>query len=325
VDVRPRVGIARAVGYERTLVRQQLEAVLDGIGGLGDVVGLGDRVAIKVNLTGGSYFQPPAGVSAVESYFTHPEIVRALSELLRDAGAGELYIVEAIFDPESYVREGYVDMAGAVGATLLDLNSPHPYADFASTPVGSGAYVYDSFVFNRILEEVDVFVSAAKMKCHCSCGVTHSLKNLVGLVPAVHYRLQEDHWWRSALHGNDATETRARLPRAVIDLNRARPIDLAVIDGIKTSEGGEVPREGFAQVTPGVLIAGKDPVAADAVATAVMGFDPAAEYPTTPFLNSDNHLNLAAAVGLGTNHLAGIAVAGVPIADVRYAFAPCWG
>ena len=289
-----------------------------------DSVGSGDRVAIKVNLTGGSHFQPPAGVSAVESYFTHPEVVRALGELLRDAGAGEIFIVEAIYDPESYAREGYVDVAGAIGATLLDLNSPHPYADFASTPVGNGALVYDSFVFNRILEEVDVFVSVAKMKCHCSCGVTHSLKNLVGLVPMAHYRLQEDHWWRSAFHGHDETETRTMLPRTIVDLNRARPIDLAVIDGIKTAEGGEAPREGFAQVMPGVLITSKDPVAADAVATAVMGFDPTTEYPAVPFLHSDNHLNLAAAAGLGVNHLEGIAIAGVDIGDVRYAFAPCW-
>ena len=35
MDVRPRVAIARAANYDRALVHQQLEAVLDGLGGLG--------------------------------------------------------------------------------------------------------------------------------------------------------------------------------------------------------------------------------------------------------------------------------------------------
>jgi uncharacterized protein (DUF362 family) len=64
----------------------------------------------------------------------------------------------------------------------------------------------------------------------------------------------------------------------ILDLNRARPVHLALIDGIKTAEGGDAPRGSFNPVQPGVLIAGKDPVAADAVATAAMGFDPTVEF-----------------------------------------------
>jgi len=88
--------------YKRDLVRQQVQALLDGLGGLDDVIGSGDRVAIKVNLTSGTHFDPPPGVPATESYLTHPEVVRALGELLRDAGARELFIVEAVYDEESY-------------------------------------------------------------------------------------------------------------------------------------------------------------------------------------------------------------------------------
>ncbi len=241
---------------------------------------------------------------------------------MRDAGARELYIVEAVYDPESYRRYGYEEVAKALDAKLIDLNDTQPYSDFASTPVGKDWFIYGKFDFNHILEEVDAFISAAKMKCHCRCGVTQSMKNLVGLVPASHYRLGSQDWWRSALHGPD-NETRTRLPRAVVDLNRARPIHLALIDGIKTGQAGEVPRGAFAPVQPGVLIAGKNPVAADAVATAAMGFDPTADYPTAPFLNGDNHLNLARDLGIGTNRLEEIEVVGATIAEVRHPFAPC--
>lgn len=189
--------------------------------------------------------------------------------------------------------------------------------------VGEGWLIYENFTLNHILEEVDVFVSVAKMKCHFNCGVTLSMKNLIGLVPVNRYRLSEEDWWRSALHG-PGDEARTRLPRVIIDLNRVRPIHLALIDGIKAAEGGEVPRGTFNPVEPGVLIAGKDPVATDAAAAAVMGFDPTINPPAVPFLRSDNHLNLAYELGLGTNRLEEIEVVGASIDDVRYEFEPSW-
>ena len=317
------VAIAQADTYERALVRQQVEGLLDGLGGLGDVVDSGDRVAIKVNLTGGTYFQPPAGVSATESYFTHPEVVRALGELLRDAGARELRIVEALFTKDSYAVSGYEEVAEALNATLIDLNDPDPYNDFAIAPVGEGWFIYEGFVFNHILEEVDAFISVGKMKCHFNAGVTSAMKNLIGLVPVEHYRLETDHWWRSALHGA-SHETQARLARVILDLNRARPIHLALIDGIKTAEGGEVPRGSFNPVEPGVLIASKNAVSADAVATAVMGFDPSIEPPNAPFLRGDNYLNMACELGLGTNRLGEIETVGAGISDVHCEFQPAW-
>ena len=73
-----RVAIARDPTYERGLVRDRLRGLLDGLGGLDDIVSAGKRVAIKVNLVGGTHFEPPPGVLAVESYLTHPELVRAL-------------------------------------------------------------------------------------------------------------------------------------------------------------------------------------------------------------------------------------------------------
>ena len=54
-----RVGIARAGSYDPELVRQQVESLFDSLGGLGDVVKPGDKVVIKVNLTGGVKADPP--------------------------------------------------------------------------------------------------------------------------------------------------------------------------------------------------------------------------------------------------------------------------
>ena len=91
-------------------------------------------------------------------------------------------------------------------------------------------------------------------------------------------------------------------------------------------EGGEGPWIGcFNPVQPGVMLAGKEPLALDAVAAAVMGFDPTADYPDAPFLRGENHLNLAYGLGLGTNRLEEIGVIGPAIDEVRQSFNPCWG
>jgi uncharacterized protein (DUF362 family) len=319
---RSRVAIAQATSYERGLVRRQVQALLDDLGGLGDVIRSGDRVAIKPNLTGGTGVNPLPGIPAVESFVTHPEVIRALGEALRDAGAGQLYIVEGVYDTETYRAWGYQDVAGSLGATLIDLNVPQPYPDFVEAPVGEGWFVYPTYAINPILAEIDVFVSAAKMKCHWSCGVTLSMKNLIGLIPLSHYRCGPDHVYRSDLHGCDG-DFKARLPGVVVDLTRLRPIHLALIDGIKTVEAGEGPWiETMAPVAPGVLVAGMNPVATDAVSAAVMGFDPTIGYPSAPFLRSDNHLSLADRMGLGPHRLEEIEVVGAAIDEVRYAFVP---
>ncbi len=325
VGTRPRVAIAPAASYDPKLVRQQVQALFDNLGGLQDVVRPGDKVAIKVNLTGGvKGTVPPAGTTAPESYVTHPAVARAIGELLRDAGAKEIYFVEAVWEWASFVEWGYVDMAAGLGARLIDLNNPDPYPDYATLPVGPDWYIYEKFNLNHLLEEVDALVSVAKMKCHYLCGITQSMKNLVGLAPFKFYEYKKGDGYRTGFHGAE-DETKKRLPRVVLDLNRARPVSLALIDGIKTVDGSEGPWNGDLHAkSPGLLIGGKNPVATDAVAVAAMGFDPAAEYPHSPFLRADNHLNIACQLGLGPNRLDDIEILGPSLDDVKMRFQPSW-
>ncbi len=114
------------------------------------------------------------------------------------------------------------------------------------------------------------------------------------------------------------------MPRIVVDVCAARPIDLAIIDGISAMTGGEGPWCAQAATikltTPGVLIAGLNPVSTDAVATAVMGYDPRAPRKTRPFEYCDNHLLLAEQAGLGSADLARIDVRGRTIEQSRYPY-----
>jgi uncharacterized protein (DUF362 family) len=323
---KPVVSIAKADTYDPKLVKTQVQKLLDDIGGISDVLAHGNRVAIKVNLTGGSNNQPLPGTTQIETWMTHPAVVQALIELLRDAGAKDIFIVEAAYQKENWAQFGYTDVAKATGAKIVDLSYAEPYKDFTKISVGTNPLVYEEFTFNPILTEIDAFVSVSKMKCHNVAGVTHTMKNMFGSVPCRYYTLshQDDWSYRSAFHGK-ASETGERVPKIINDLNRARPINLSLIDGIMTAEAGEGPWiSAFKPIKPGVMFAGKDPVATDAIATVAMGFDPTAEYPKEPFVNGHNHLNLAASLGLGTNKPDEIKVVGEPLMNVTVKFKPSY-
>ncbi|MCJ7504512.1 MAG: hypothetical protein MUP80_15840, partial [Acidobacteriia bacterium] len=73
-------------------------------------------------------------------------------------------------------------------------------------------------------------------------------------------------------------------------------------------------------VHAGLLIAGTNCVTADAVATALMGFDPLADRGTAPFEKCDSTLKLAEQLAIGTRDLKMIEVIGVPIAQAKLSF-----
>ena len=277
--------------------------MLDALGGLGDMIKPGDRVGIKINLTGEIYSAQKAqrqfGLPPQELYWTHPEILRAVGELLKDAGAGKIIVVESIYNQESYETYGYKEAVDYLGAEFVDTNEPAPYADYMDKAVGDGWNVFESFPQNAILHEVDCFVSLPKSKRHVGAGITNSMKNLVGTIPAKKFSINGSSH-RAAIHANG----NGQLVRTILDLNKARPIHLAVCDAIKTAKNGEGPwNSGFAPDEFNTLVVSKDPVAADSVATLVIGCDPMAPDGRKPWgqdlPDTDNYLKLAQEQGMG--------------------------
>ena len=313
------MALGQASSYDPDVIRHEIERMLESLGGLGKLVKPGARVGVKVNLTGGTWWDGEGKPLATEFFVTHPAVVGAVCELLLEAGAGKLTVMDGLGDETSFEKWGYVEMAKPLGIELLDLCKPDPYPGFGRLPVGPDSYVYSQFYCHPILSECDVFVSIGKMKCHSVAGVTLSLKNMVGIVPISEYRSDEQQNNRSALHGNSQFDT--RLPRVILDLVRARPIHLAIIDGVITADRGAGPWDPeLTQIRPGVLVASFDPVAADAVSTALMGFIPTALSGTLPFVHCENYLSLAHELGMGTNLLEEIGVTGPQIEDIKYPF-----
>ena len=158
------VALTRSATYDRTLVKQRVQHLFDSLGGIGDLFSAGKKVGIKLNLTGGSGSAGSAklgGHPITEVMWTHPEVVRAVGELILDCGVSgnSIYLVEALWDTASFNNFGYRDVQTYLGAQMVDLNNTAPYSAFVQKAVGANKFTYDSFTVNQILADIDVSVS----------------------------------------------------------------------------------------------------------------------------------------------------------------------
>ncbi|HEY1337894.1 MAG TPA: DUF362 domain-containing protein, partial [Bryobacteraceae bacterium] len=265
--------------------------------------------------------------------------VRLLESSWSTVDPVEEYILQANWEPREI-------LGAAANVEFENTNWLGSGKKYSRMRVPFGGYMFPAFDLNHSYEDCDVFVSIAKMKEHATAGVTLSMKNCFGITPCTVYgtgagvdepsivpkggrgpiHAGNRGPSKSApqeLHPDSPREDTYRVPRTVVDLIAARPIHLAIVEGIKTMTGGEGPwvREDLQPAAPGVLVAGLNPVNTDAVSMAVMGFDPMADRGTPPFERCDSTLKLAEDAGLGTRDLKRIEVVGAPIAQARFDFA----
>jgi uncharacterized protein (DUF362 family) len=344
------VSIAKCASYDED-VTAQLSAMFDQLGGVEKLV-RNKTVTIKVNMTG-SPSQRVGGRAPAMTHYTHPKLLGAAAHLFGRAGAKRVRFVESSWATAGPLEDTMLDS----GWNVRSLQSAFSAVEFENTnALGKGkkysrfrvpgsAYMYPAYDLNHAYEDTDVYVSMAKLKNHDTCGITLSCKNVFGTIPASIYgddagvdepnekpgagRMRVGHQGlrqpaKSApqeLHFGVNHDAGYRVPHIVADLVAARPIHLAIIDGVETIAGGEGPWiRNVRPVKPGVLIAGLNPVCTDAVAAAVMGYNPRAERGTAPFQKCDNILRLAEAHGVGTTDLKRIDVRGVSLEKALFRF-----
>lgn len=346
----PPVSIARCASYNEDLAGI-LSTMFDQIGGLPRLVA-NKTVTVKLNLTGspGLRFE---GKALGLTHYSHPKTIEAMLYLMGRAGAKRIRLVESAWGTAGPLEEYMLDSgwnlralrSAASGVEFVNTNAAGKGGKYSRLKVPSGGYIFPAYELNRAFEDTDVFMSMAKLKNHETCGVTLAMKNCFGNTPASVYgddagvdepnetptkgRLDTCHFGKrqpakAALPEVDPASSREpgyRMPRITAELVAARPVDISFIDGVETIAGGEGPWiRNIRSVKPGVLILGTNPVSTDAVATAVMGYDPRAQRGTPPFLKCDNTLLLAEALGVGSADLKRIDVRGISIASARFPF-----
>ncbi len=215
----------------------------------------GRKVVVKPNLITNRPYPvttPAETVEALIRYFKPSnEVVIAEGSGFGDTGA--------IFKDQSYA-----ELAGRYSVGLIDLNR-----DRFEVLEDPEAAVLKHFEFPLALKNA-YLISAAVLKRHSIVRVTLSLKNMLG-----------------ATIGRDKGRFhRLGIEESIVDINRYKRPDLAVIDG-RLGLGSEL---GGKAKSLGVMIFSQDPVAADAVGAEILGVDP----------SKVKHLGLAQEAGLGT-------------------------
>src|SRR5690349_12555463 len=128
------------------------------------------------------------------------------------------------------------------------------------------------YFMTNTIRNCDFFVSVPVMKVHDQCGITASLKNYVGTAPREAYASAEG-FWNAHLHEQHSLD--GRIDSFITDLAAFHPPDFCVIDGIRGLQGKEHDNGRPDQMLRNNLVlASRDPVAADALVAQLMGFNP---------------------------------------------------
>lgn len=272
------VAIIPCSDYDQERVLSALRRALDHLGGMGRFVRPGDRVLIKPNLLKAS--RVDAAVT------THPEVVRAVVRLVREAGgAPQVGDSPGIGDLRRVCsRSGLLGVLEQEGVPLAAMDEPVRIK-------GRGRFQW--FEVARSAVETDTIINLPKLKTHGMTVLTGAVKNLFGCIPGK--RKVQWHFRTGVDHGS--------FMRMLVELADLLAPRLTVMDAIVAMEGNG-PGSGDPRAV-GVLLAGGDPVAVDAVAGRLVGVRPEA----LPVLRA------AREAGIGEQRIERIQVAGASISS----------
>lgn len=198
---------------------------------------------------------------------THPAVVEAIVNVLRDRGVSEVSIADgpgvgldvgAVFE-----GSGYRALANRLGVELVDFNKAERR---------ERAWKYGRLAVPAILEDADLYVNVPKLKTHGYTTLTLSIKNHKGMLSEADKKL--DH--QLGLH------------EPLVEQAKLCPPDLIVLDGIVGVEA-DGPLNGR-PVRLGALLVGTNMLEIDAAAARLAGFEP----------RKISHLEIAEREGLGT-------------------------
>ena len=238
-----------------------------------------DRVLIKVNFITTKDWRTGAT--------TDPMVVEAIVNRVRELGK-EPVIVESDAQmtnaDKAWEASGMNELGERLGVEFVNMRR----AEKVEIPVKEGRTL-KSIKVARIATESGI-VSAAKLKTHMNTHVTLGLKNMFGMLTTK---------WKGRFHTKD-------MHAVVHDIVKTLPPALTVIDGFVAMEG-RGPVHG-SPVRMDTIVAGTDPVAADATAARIMGFDP----------HSIDHIEWLDSSGIG--EIDGVEVLGDGVDAVKRVF-----
>lgn len=275
------VSLTRALSYDRDLIRSAMARAISLLQAPHTLIKPGMRVLLKPNLL--SSHHPDKAIT------THPEVIRAVIEIVKDCGATP-FIGDSPCTRRNSIEflwkiTGVEDVCKETGAIPINFESA------GTLKVRNGK---PPLLASRILDQVDLVISLPKFKTHTLTIISCAIKNLFGLVPG---------YLKTYLH--KVNPTPRQISEVLVDiLEFVRPA-LTVVDAVVGLEGdGPGPSGTPRQV--GLLIAGTNAVAVDTVCCYLMGIAP----------ETVRMIELAHARGLGPMRVQEIEILGERLKEV---------
>ena len=239
--------------YNKNEVKNALSALIDSIDGL-DFVREGMCIAIKANLV--TFAKPEEAVT------THPALICALIELLKERGAGRVIVGDS---PGGLYNSVFLNKVYSVcGLNVIEEVGGELNRNFGQVEAHfKDAKVAHSFTYTSYLDEADAIIDFCKLKTHGMMGMSAAAKNMFGVIPGTmkpeyHFRYPDQ----------------ADFARMIVDLDEyfADKIKLCIADAIVGMEGN-----GPTAGTPreiGAILASRSPHKLDLVCAKIIGLDP---------------------------------------------------
>ncbi len=206
------------------------------------------RVLIKPNVV-------TANKVYIHHSYTHPGVVEGLIlELRKMESVNAITIGESSafgMPPGIFAHEsGYDKLAKKLNVKLVDFNEENTtWVDLNKATRQKG------FNAARSILDADFKIWAPKLKYHICCEITNALKLNIGIL---------QHRDRMVCHDD-------RLNEKIVDLLEIGYPDVIVTDATTIGHGFESAPQGFQL---GLILVSNDPLAADAVAGAALGYKP---------------------------------------------------
>ncbi len=190
---------------------------------------------------------------------THNDTLNALILILQEMGATRVTLAERSGPGDSthqvMEKKGIFDLAQKLGFNIVNLEELGPEGWVHLHPKDS--HWENGFHFPRAYIEAESIVQTCCLKTHAFGGhFTLSLKCSVGMLPRVGYQYMRE------LH------TSSYQRQMIAEINTAYSPNLIVLDGVEAFVDGG-PATGT-RVEAGVILAGSDRVAIDAVGVAIL-------------------------------------------------------
>lgn len=231
------VSVSKCRSYEPDAVYKAVKESLANLGAIETLIKKQSRVLIKPNLL--SARLPEEGIT------THPEVVRAVIKIVHELGAAAFVgdsPAGSTKVSEVYEKTGIKQVCDEEGANIIVFDKFRRVSNF---------FISEEFF------KADVVISVPKFKTHNLTTLTGAVKNMFGVIPG-HYKAE------CHKHSPNFKE----FSRLLADFYKTCPPHLAIVDAV-VSMAGDGPVHGRL-VNTGMIIAGFDAVAVDAVLALIM-------------------------------------------------------